>query len=140
MRSKTHPTVSVLVKDLHRTWYLLHFLSSNLYTQQAYKKNFSFYPMISETGKLFFIYKGIEQDAENQVICLSLHSESVAAAHTGHTSLAVLIRYWHQNKVFYNSYIHMYQQHDPHNFKLMLVLPFAQKMNTKLTQCTLFKR
>lgn len=49
----------------------------------------------SFTGKLFLIYKGIEQDAENQVICLSLHSESVAAAHTGHTSLAVLIRYWH---------------------------------------------
>lgn len=34
----------------------------------------------------------------------------------------------------------MYQQHDPHNFKFMLVLSLAQKMNTKLIQCTLFKR
>lgn len=58
MSCKTHRTVSIPVNDLHRTWYLLHFLTSNLYTQWVYKKKFSFYPRISKsfTEKQYFSF------------------------------------------------------------------------------------
>lgn len=92
------------------------------------------YPRISKSfywETIFLVSKEVEQDAENWVICLSLHSESVAAAHTGHTSLTVLIRTGMRMRSFIIVTCHMYQQHDPHNFKCMLVCSFAMKTNTK---------
>lgn len=67
MSCKTHRTVSIPVNDLHRTWYLLHFLTSNLYTQWVYKKNLLLSKDLKEFywETIFLIYKGEERDAEN---------------------------------------------------------------------------
>lgn len=51
--------LSVLVRDLHRSWYVLHFPASNLRTREAYKKNNLFLSKTLEyfTGKQYFSFK-----------------------------------------------------------------------------------